>query len=95
MDSNPRPFPRIPAFLRLSEPRLQPICTPKVHQFAPLPQRKSCKIEGTFSPPAAGSHGLPNAPWMQASEIDQCQVDYTQTCGVSVRSGATFFLENA
>jgi hypothetical protein len=35
-DSNPRPFTRNSAFLRLSEPRLQPICTPIVHQFAPL-----------------------------------------------------------
>jgi hypothetical protein len=81
MDSNPRPFVPNPAFLRLSEPRLQPICTPNVHQFAPLPQRKSCRIEGTFSPLVAGSHRVPNAPWVRASEIDQCQVDYTQTCG--------------
>src|SRR5438477_2596430 len=36
MDSNPLPFARNPAFLRLLEPRLQPICTPILHQFAPL-----------------------------------------------------------
>src|SRR6266850_458928 len=38
-DSNPRPFTRNPAFLRLLQPRLQPICTPIVHRFAPLLQQ--------------------------------------------------------
>jgi hypothetical protein len=36
MDSNSRPFTQIPAFLRLSEPRLQTICTPILLHFAPL-----------------------------------------------------------
>jgi hypothetical protein len=36
MDSNPRPLAPTPGFLRLSEPRLQPICTPIVLTFAPL-----------------------------------------------------------
>jgi hypothetical protein len=38
LDSKPRSFTRIAAFLRLSEPRLQPICTPILHPLAPLRQ---------------------------------------------------------
>ena len=39
MDSNHRPLAPNPAFLRVLHPRLQPICTPIVHRFAPLLQR--------------------------------------------------------
>src|SRR5947208_2509937 len=35
-DSNPQPFARNPAFLRVLEPRLQPICTPILLHFAPF-----------------------------------------------------------
>jgi len=57
LDSNPRPFTRNPAVLRVLHPRLQPICTPIMHSFAPLPQRKSCKIE-----PAASGENVPAWP---------------------------------
>jgi hypothetical protein len=48
MDSNPLPLARNPAFLRLLQPRLQSICTPIMHQFAPLWQRnvRPCRARG-------------------------------------------------
>ena len=39
MDSNPLPFARNPAFLRLLHPRSQPICTPILLPLHPFRQR--------------------------------------------------------
>jgi hypothetical protein len=82
MDSNPLPSARNPAFLRLLQPRSQPICTPIMLHFAPLPQRKSSKIE----PAASGENVSARAAELPVDvsrkgcrlpQIDQCQVDYT------------------
>jgi hypothetical protein len=43
-DSNPRPFARNPAFLRLLQPRSQPICTPIMLHFAPLLAGELCSL---------------------------------------------------
>jgi hypothetical protein len=80
MDSNPRPFARNPAFLRLLQPRSQPICTPIMLHFAPLPQRQSCKIE----PPQVAKYPRMacrtprdiSPKGCRLPQIDQCQVDY-------------------
>jgi hypothetical protein len=48
-DSNPLPFARTPAFLRLLHPRSQPICTPIMLQFAPLWQRFSFSSNRSLS----------------------------------------------
>jgi hypothetical protein len=66
MDSNPRSFypdPSVSAAFRTS---VAAYLHPYSAQICTLPQRKSCKIE----PAASGEnspHGLPNAPWVQAS----------------------------
>jgi hypothetical protein len=54
MDSNPRSFTRIPAFLRLSEPRSQPICTPIMLYFAPL-ARDPLPLVSMGNPELAGT----------------------------------------
>jgi hypothetical protein len=64
MDSNPRPFARNPAFLRVLQPRSQPICTPillPLHPFVDAflqlevnSSRLSPLILGALEKPATG-----------------------------------------